>query len=155
MRRVLDDQPLLPERTSSIGVRVHDLRYPADVQVQNLAVVTIQREHRDRGPARHAVDGEAGDVLLQSDGDRVVEDARTRAVVVSVRYIWDELAKRAEMSQPGMGERHALAMNRWWNTELIRICLVAKSMVEIDGVTRKCRLRNRQACAAGLASVRV
>lgn len=111
MQRVLDDQAFLPERTSGVGVRVHDLRYPGDVQIQNLTVVTVQREHGDRRAAWRAIDDEAGDVLLESNGYRVVKNARTRAVEVGVRDIWDGVSEMLGWS--ALRERETCLGHEW------------------------------------------
>lgn len=84
----LDIGLLLPPSTSRFRHRVHDLGDTCGVEVNDLAVVAIYREMRQRGSAWETVDCEAGDVFLQGNCCRVILYGWVRAVEERVRNVF-------------------------------------------------------------------
>lgn len=111
----LEDQRLLPPQTARIRRRIHNLRNRRRIETDDIGGRAIQRKHRDARPTGHAVDGEAGEVLLHCDGDSVVDHGGQVGPV-----------------EEGVGD--VLAVDGGADGELVRVGLVEEGAVEVVGV---------------------
>ena len=82
--RVLVDQTQLPPRAPLISAWIPKVRYAGEIEVKHVAVIAVEGELGNRGPARNSTDYEAGDIVLESYGCRIVQDTRVRSVVIRV-----------------------------------------------------------------------
>ncbi len=69
----------LPPRASCVGIAVAHFHYILDAEIQNIGVGAIHLEHWDTISIRHAIFCEAGNVLLERNGDGAVLDTEWAA----------------------------------------------------------------------------
>ena len=108
-------QRLLPPQTPRVSIRIHHLTDSRRIEIDLLRPGAIHGKHRNARPTRHAIDSETGDVLLQRDGNGVVQHGAGHGPV-----------------EEGVG--HVLAVQRGADGELVGEGAIEEGAVEVVGV---------------------
>ncbi len=107
-------QRLLPPIASIISSRIHHLTNPRNIQILHRSILPIDREERDARLVGLPSRREVRDILLQRNGNLIVQHSWVRAVEVRIRYI--------------------LSVNRRRDREVVCVCFVSVGFVEVEGI---------------------